>query len=273
LRANGGGLLKSSVNIAEYFLSKGDTITSTEDNYGKRKYYIASQDGKYKDLPLVILMDEYTASASEMLCMAIQDNDRGYLIGNTSFGKGVYQQDVKIYDIFAHITTGKYFGPSGRNISKISRFDTVMSKHGRKIVVSIGVNPDEFVYSSETLDKILNYVESEISDSLLLSYIYSPNCELKNIKTQSELKKFLQRYPYQYFHNKIEFNVDDFYEVETDSLLYIFWGQYVLPYDIIETSKVNNDYLIKRAKEIIESDSINDYIFREEIIEPILLID
>jgi len=98
LRSNTGGYLESAVQIANEFLSKGQLIVYTEGRRYPRQEYRSDGRGSYQHMPLVILVDEASASASEILAGAIQDNDRGTIVGRRSFGKGLVQKPMEFSD-------------------------------------------------------------------------------------------------------------------------------------------------------------------------------
>ena len=119
LRSNTGGYLASAVQIANEFLSKGQLIVYTEGRKSPRQDYRCDGRGSYQSLPLVVLIDEGSASASEILAGAIQDNDRGTIIGRRSFGKGLVQQPIEFSDhSMMRLTIARYYTPSGRCIQK-----------------------------------------------------------------------------------------------------------------------------------------------------------
>ena len=119
LRGNTGGYLASAVQIANEFLSKGQLIVYTEGRKSPRQEYRCDGRGSYQKIPLVVLIDEGSASASEILSGAIQDNDRGTIIGRRSFGKGLVQQPIEFSDhSMIRLTIARYYTPSGRCIQK-----------------------------------------------------------------------------------------------------------------------------------------------------------
>ena len=119
LRGNGGGYLTAAVQIAEEFLQKGQLIVYTEGKSSPRKSYHASKRGEFSEIPLAILIDQGSASASEILAGAIQDNDRGLIIGRRSFGKGLVQEHMSLPDNSAlRLTVARYYTPTGRSIQK-----------------------------------------------------------------------------------------------------------------------------------------------------------
>ena len=119
LRGNTGGYLASAVKIANEFLPKNSLIVYTEGRKSPRQEYHSDGRGSYQQIPLVILIDEGSASASEILAGAIQDNDRGTVIGRRSFGKGLVQQPLTFADgSMIRLTVARYYSPSGRCIQK-----------------------------------------------------------------------------------------------------------------------------------------------------------
>ncbi|HXB40470.1 MAG TPA: S41 family peptidase [Bacteroidia bacterium] len=119
LRGNGGGYLNAAVDIADEFLSKGMLIVYTQGKASPKKVFKASERGSFENNPLVVLIDEGSASASEIVSGALQDNDRAVIIGRRSFGKGLVQEQIEIPDGSAlRLTTARYYTPSGRCIQK-----------------------------------------------------------------------------------------------------------------------------------------------------------
>ncbi|NOQ98029.1 MAG: PDZ domain-containing protein [Calditrichae bacterium] len=121
LRGNPGGLLASAVEVSNVFLPKGELIVETRGNRERETKFDTPQSAMLPDVPLVVLVDGGSASASEIVAGAIQDLDRGVVIGSRTFGKGLVQQIYpvdKVNDAFLKITTAKYYIPSGRCIQK-----------------------------------------------------------------------------------------------------------------------------------------------------------
>lgn len=119
LRGNSGGYMQPAIQIANEFLPKDRLIVYTEGRMVKREDYTSNGMGSFQSLPLVILVDEMTASASEILAGAIQDNDRGLIIGRRTFGKGLVQQPRDFSDgSTVRLTVARYHTPSGRFIQK-----------------------------------------------------------------------------------------------------------------------------------------------------------
>lgn len=119
LRGNGGGFLDQAIAIANEFLAKDKLIVYTEDRYGNRHSEYSTGQGEYSDLELAVLVDEISASSSEILAGAMQDNDRGLVIGRRTFGKGLVQTQIPFADGSAvRLTVARYYTPTGRSIQK-----------------------------------------------------------------------------------------------------------------------------------------------------------
>jgi carboxyl-terminal processing protease len=129
IRGNGGGYLNAATSMADEFLKKGKLIVYTEGTHEERKDYFATDSGVFRDGKLAVLIDEYSASASEILAGALQDLDRAVIVGRRSFGKGLVQQQFQFGDGSAvNLTVARYYTPSGRSIQK-SYKDGVATYH------------------------------------------------------------------------------------------------------------------------------------------------
>jgi len=117
LRGNSGGYLQAAISVADEFLQNEQVIVYTQGHNRPRQTAYASGKGNFMRLPLVILIDEASASASEIIAGAIQDNDRGLVVGRRSFGKGLVQEQLNLSDGAAiRLTVARYYTPSGRSI-------------------------------------------------------------------------------------------------------------------------------------------------------------
>lgn len=154
LRANPGGSLSAVVDIARMLLPKG-LVTYTEDKYGTRKEYSCDGKNEFK-LPLVILVDGNSASASEVLAGAIKDYGIGTLVGTTTFGKGIVQQIIAMDDGSAlKVTVSSYYSPKGNNI------------HGTGIEPDLECEFDaEAYYGEEAFDNQLDYAKDVLRDMM-----------------------------------------------------------------------------------------------------------
>ena len=119
IRGNSGGYLDQAIYMANEFLPKGKLIVYTEDRRGDQIKEYSDGKGNFQDIAMVILIDENSASSSEILAGALQDNDRATIVGRRSFGKGLVQQQIPFMDGSAiRLTTARYYTPTGRSIQK-----------------------------------------------------------------------------------------------------------------------------------------------------------
>lgn len=205
LRGNTGGYLESAVQIANEVLPKGRLIVYTQGRKQARQEYRSDGRGSYQQIPLVVLIDEGSASASEILAGAIQDNDRGTIIGRRSFGKGLVQKPMAFNDgSMIRLTIARYYSPSGRCIQKpyVSGdnkdyeedlmvryqhgefFSQDSIKHtgpayktriGRQVFGGGGITPDIFV-AEDTTDVTSYYKQASLSGLIIqFAYDYTDN--------------------------------------------------------------------------------------------------
>ena len=119
LQGNGGGYLQAAAELANEFLEDGDLIVYTEGRQVRRQEYRAHGDGKMREGRVIVLVDEYSASAAEIVTGAIQDQDRGEVVGRRTFGKGLVQRPIELPDgSMIRLTVAHYYTPSGRCIQK-----------------------------------------------------------------------------------------------------------------------------------------------------------
>ncbi|MDG1850150.1 MAG: S41 family peptidase [Flavobacteriales bacterium] len=184
LRSNPGGLLNESVNLCNLFIDKGQEVVSTKGKIKDwEKSYKTSKDPLDRDLPLVVLINQSSASASEIVSGTMQDLDRGVIIGKKSFGKGLVQQTRKLsYNSQLKVTVAKYYTPSGRCIQALdyahrnedgsvgkvpdSLKTSFQTKNGRLVYDGGGVDPD-IVVEKELYAEILG---SLVSKQLIFDY-------------------------------------------------------------------------------------------------------
>ena len=183
LRENSGGYMDQAIRMANEFLRRGELIVYSEGRAYPRYEAKADGGGRFKDVPLVVLIDDFSASASEIFSGAMQDNDRAQIIGRRSFGKGLVQQQLPFADGSAvRLTVARYYTPSGRCIQKpyelgdqedyqkelLERFEhgefysadsvhfadttVYLTKSGRRMYGGGGIMPDIFVGRDTTLN-------------------------------------------------------------------------------------------------------------------------
>ena len=223
LRGNTGGYLESAVQIANEFLARGQLIVYTQGRAFPRQDYRADGRGSYQRLPLVVLVDESSASASEILAGAIQDNDRGTIIGRRSFGKGLVQKPMEFSDhSMIRLTIARYYTPSGRCIQKpynngnhydddwLTRYqhgeffsqDSIKhtgpeyhTNNGRIVYGGGGITPDIFI-PEDTLGITSYYKEAAMSGLILqfaFTYTDDNRAKLSALKTVKEMETYLKR--------------------------------------------------------------------------------
>ncbi|MEC7646627.1 MAG: S41 family peptidase [Bacteroidota bacterium] len=177
-RGNPGGYLHIANQICDEFLKEGELIVFTEGRKRKKQEIFATQNGSLEDIKVIALIDEGSASASEIVSGALQDNDRGLLIGRKSFGKGLVQEQITLHDgSVIRLTTQRYYTPSGRCIQKkygnntkdyyleqYTRSDTSIhypdslrytTKKGRYVYGGGGISPDIVIAK----DTNVNYLQ------------------------------------------------------------------------------------------------------------------
>lgn len=223
LRDNPGGYLQSAVQVANEFLSAKKLIVYTEGRKSPRQDYSSDGHGAYKSIPLVVLINEGTASAAEIFAGAMQDNDRATIIGRRSFGKGLVQQQIPFPDgSMIRLTIARYYTPSGRCIQKpyvdgdeeayaqdiIERyqhgefFSQDSIKHtgpayhtgiGRVVYGGGGITPDIFVPEDTTF--VTSYYKQAIMSGLILQFAFTYTDDnrqkMKMFKQMLDLSKYL----------------------------------------------------------------------------------
>ena len=141
LRENGGGLLGEAVNIIDIFVGKDVTVVETKGKIDEmNRIYKTQNNAVDADIPIVVLVNEHSASASEIVSGTLQDLDRAVIVGQKSFGKGLVQKVYPMdYNTSMKITVSKYYIPSGRCVQNIEYFDRDTTKGGYKIPDSLAV--------------------------------------------------------------------------------------------------------------------------------------
>jgi len=226
LRGNGGGAMNSAINIANEFLPAGCPIVFTEGKSIPTNEIYANGTGSFQDGQLVVLIDQLSASASEILAGAIQDNDRGLIIGRRSYGKGLVQNHIQLADSSVlRLTIARYFTPSGRNIQRPYElggskqynqewFDLLLSdesfhedkvkldtttlyktSHGRTVYGGGGIMPDLFIPMDTTslTSYYLNLEKKNIFSQFAFYYADHNRDTLKKIKAYPDMLLHLEK--------------------------------------------------------------------------------
>ena len=225
LRGNTGGFLGAAIQIVNEFLPKGRMIVYTQGLHSEYEAEYANGRGLFQNIPMVVLIDEISASASEIFSGAIQDNDRGTIVGRRSFGKGLVQQPIDFSDgSSVRLTIARYYTPSGRCIQKpyggdedyemdilnrwsrgeffsadSVRFDESQmftTKAGRTVYGGGGIMPDVFV-PQDTLpynEYYASVVRRSLSNAFALKYVDSHRSELSALDTWQEIVSYLDKH-------------------------------------------------------------------------------
>lgn len=227
LRGNSGGFMDQAIFMANEFLPKGSLIVYSKGRLPMNETVaIADGNGSFQDSELTVLIDEYSASASEIFAGAIQDNDRGLVIGRRSFGKGLVQNQTLLPDSSAiRLTVARYYTPSGRCIQKdykrgtdgsydldiLDRYhhgefysvDSIrqdkskrfLTSGGRIVYGGGGIMPDIFVAQDTTgyTSYYINAVNSGLIQKFAFQVVEKYRAVLKNVKTLEQLDKVIPR--------------------------------------------------------------------------------
>ena len=224
LRGNGGGYLGAAIQLVNEFLPDNKLIVYTKGRKSKRENYYSDGSGSYKQLPLIVLTDETTASAAEIFSGAVQDNDRGIIVGRRSFGKGLVQQPIEFSDgSLIHLTIARYYTPSGRCIQKpyqkghdedyqmdiLTRYnhgeffnedsirqtgEKYYTTLGRTVYGGGGIMPDYFVPQDTTY--ITTYFTESIERGLITEFCFNYSDQnrqqLSSYESAAQLEKHLR---------------------------------------------------------------------------------
>jgi len=226
LRGNGGGYMEIAVLMANEFLQAGQPIVTTRGRNDRYNHpYKSDGKGEFQNVELAVLIDEFSASASEIFAGALQDNDRALIVGRRSFGKGLVQKDFILPDSsFIRLTVARYYTPSGRCIQKdymhqpslyyqdellervkhgelynrdsirIDKSQTFSTQHGRTVYGGGGIIPDIFV-ARDTAGITNYYIDVENAGLLQrFAFIY---CEKNRttLERMTDYKQFLRTTP------------------------------------------------------------------------------
>ena len=214
LRGNGGGLLEQATNIAEEFLEKDRLMVYTAGTHSGRNNYNTQKRGSFADVQVTVLIDEYSASASEIVAGALQDWDRAIVVGRRSFGKGLVQSEIELPDKSAlRLTTARYYTPTGRCIQKpygdssiyfnethqrwssgelfyqdkITHVDSLKfyTPSGRVVYGGGGITPDVFIPfdSTSTSFALIDIINFGILRHLCFDYVDQNRTQLSNWKS------------------------------------------------------------------------------------------
>lgn len=220
LRDNGGGYLEEAVAIADEFLSDEKLIVSTKNNSGKTNKTFATEKGSFEKGKLFVLINENSASASEILAGALQDNDKGSIIGRRSFGKGLVQREMELGDgSVVRLTVARYYTPTGRSIQrsyaegKDAYFNNYLNRYangelvnadsievkdslrfytpeGKVVYGGGGIIPDIFIPKDISTEK--NHLDYFLRTGLIARFVFNELQKNRQFYNQLEKEKFIQ---------------------------------------------------------------------------------
>ncbi|QMU30645.1 S41 family peptidase [Adhaeribacter radiodurans] len=292
LRGNGGGIVQESVDIVNLFVEKGNKIVT-------QKAKIKDKDMVYKAtlapvdplIPLVVLVDRGSASASEIVAGAIQDLDRGTIIGNRTFGKGLVQQTINLpYNSLLKVTVAKYYTPSGRCIQALDYAhrnpdgsvrrvsDSLMAEYkttnGRSVYDGNGIYPDlvtkEKSYHNIAYSIISKSLHFDFATRYRMTHASIPSARSFNLSDTDfqEFTKYLSDKDYNYT-TKSEKNLEELKSIAEKEK---YFEDIKLEYNALKNKLVQNkkDDLSRcqdEIKEILESEIVSRYYFQKGRLE------
>ena len=274
LRGNGGGLLHESVNIVNFFIAKGETVVATKGRLTdlNREYKTVNTPFD-EEMPIVVLVDGYSASASEIVSGSLQDLDRAVIIGTTTYGKGLVQQTKDLnFGSKVKLTIAKYYTPSGRCIQKLdyanrddrgtvsevadSLIKTFTTKNGREVKDGRGVEPEI---------KIEPTVYSKLTSVLVFkNYIFNYATDFKRAHTEIAAANTFSLSETDY-NNFIAYLGDKEIDYTTDSEEILQELKEVAKDEkYYESSEVEFNALLAKLKPSLNEDMVR---YKDEIIE------
>ena len=292
LRDNPGGLLNEAVEIVNLFIPKGKEVVKTIGKLPNVNFtYKTTKSPLDKDMPLVVLINERSASAAEIVAGALQDYDRAVLVGRKSFGKGLVQTTIPLtYNAQAKITTAKYYIPSGRCIQAIDYAQTrengaltsvpdslrkaFKTANGRTVYDGAGIEPDNVVEEKSYAPISFTLVAGNHVFDFATQYFYehpqipSPSEFQISDEDFEDFKKFLDGKDYDYT-TYTEKSLDDFKKyVEKESYFEEIKDQLELITSKVNHSKENDLETHKsEIKKILTDEIVSRYYFQEGMIQ------
>jgi carboxyl-terminal processing protease len=291
LRNNGGGLLHEAINIVNVFVPRGETIVITKGKFQEdnRTYKTLNSPVDTK-IPLVVLINDRSASASEIVSGSLQDLDRAVLIGQNSFGKGLVQTTKRLtYNTSMKITTAKYYIPSGRLIQRLDYGNKVngkavavadsikkefKTKNGRNVIDGEGIQPDlnieDYKYSKLAISLIRNDLFFQFANVYRSkkSQIAEPKAYDVSDETFEDFKSFLQDKEYEYTTNT-EKDLENLIDQAKDDKYYeLLKGELTHLKTALESTKkadLNNNK--QELKELLEYEIVRRYYFEKGKVE------
>jgi carboxyl-terminal processing protease len=286
LRGNGGGLLREAVNIVNLFVPKGQEVVSMRGKTPEwNKSYSTSQKALLPNIPLAILLDERSASASEIVAGTLQDIDRAVIIGQESFGKGLVQQTKKLaYGSRIKITVAKYYTASGRCVQRLHYEDrddsgdarisadstliTYYTKNGRPVIEGRGVIPD-IELKPQTQDYV---IEGLVNSGVFFDFAVNTSgdiddsIDLDSFEISDRQWESFLHYTVEQFNDQVLQNTDRTFPYEPLSKKLIL----DLETAMNEDGLIDNSALISNLKTLIQPNLEVDLTSHEDDIRQVL---
>ena len=279
LRSNPGGLLNESISLANLFIPKDEVVVTTNGkNIEWRKKYITKKAPKYPDTPIIILVNGASASASEIVAGAIQDLDRGIVVGNKTFGKGLVQQSRKLnYNARLKVTVAKYYTPSGRCIQDLNQTqgyndyldhqtdstqkdrNKFFTKKNRIVYDGGGIDPDIKIEAIQYPEILISLVRE--------NYIYKYGNEIiDNFKSHNNIDECVEAgINYNNFTNYLEAENFTFYDYRDELIEILESSVKELEEDSLKLDRIYHE--IDILDKAVQDDKKQDLILHRDIIE------
>jgi len=268
LRGNPGGLLNEAVNLLSFFFEPGTLVVFTRGRTPDNNFeYRTTGDGKFKDIPIVVLVDKGSASASEIVAGALQDWDRGIVIGVTTFGKGSVQRVFKLQEGYElKLTTAKYYTPSGRCIHRDENKDSTLKDTttyftkilGKPLKGGGGISPHILVKQ----EVASNFTQEIYPHFFGFAVEYKSKNKVypgMNSTIIAEFKEYLRKNKVKFTDEEFEKNIEQIkrlLDAEISEKYYGSKGRYA--------SLLRDDVTVKKAQEVLANirslKDLRDYI-------------
>ena len=297
LRGNPGGLVNEAIKIVNLFVPKGQLVVTTKSKVKKyNRTYMTPNDPIDTEIPLVVLLDGSSASASEIVSGALQDLDRAVIVGSRSFGKGLVQRPKLLtYGTQVKITISRYYTPSGRCIQSLDywnrnekgeavrvkqeNYNEFKTKNGRKVFDGGGVFPDVLIGASKNSPITTAIVNNDLIFDFATSYYYNHTFDDINTlklsdKDFSDFKNYLKTNNFSFVTDTEKALQKAFETSKKEELNDNIESDYNTLISNLNTSKTkvideNKDYLLK----LLTEDIVKRYVYREGLYEYLELHD
>ena len=294
LRNNPGGLLQEAIKIVNLFVPKGQLVVSTKSNIESyNQVFVTTKEPVSLEVPLVVLINEKSASASEIVAGALQDLDRAVVLGKRSFGKGLVQKPIPLpYGGQLKVTISRYFTPSGRCIQAIDYakrrengvankqqkkdYKAFKTKNGRTVFDGGGVSPDVATENKKSSDFIEGLVKSDLIFDFANNYSHNNSIDsVKDFKLSNEefnaFKELVYKSPF-FLKDESLLYLEEFSEVlKKEGLLDLDKKMNELKKGINKSKALSIVNFKKKITSVLEREIIRRFFYRKGVYEYYLL--